>query len=320
MFKLNLKGNKRVQVSVFLVGLVLFVAVPFMTFSSHKKDLYVNADASGMEDGSKEHPYQKIWSAIDKADTKTAIHVSNGEYEENITLKKGIKLFGEDKDKTIIKAKKDKWATIYMKDDSEIDDITVKGGNQGIFIESHAKVNIINCLVKYNDNDGIVIEGDGTTKSNQVYISKTEVRKNGRAGIYVSGVRRVVIMDSDILDNQTDGIDLARGVSAYLRGNLMRGNGGSGLVATIDGSDIWTKDNGFRNNGQDGLHVSFYGGAGRINISKAKFVDNSGAAVARLQRAGVVNSATWNNSLTFENNNYFATNVLGDISAIKRVN
>ncbi len=318
---LRIARDKKFKMYALTAILVAFIAVPSFGLASRHENLYVNAKASGMEDGSREHPYAKIGSAIDKADSNAEIHVSKGEYEENITLKKGIKLFGEDADSTIITAKKDKWATVYMKDDSEIDDFSIKGGHEGIFIESHAQANIISCSVRYNDGDGISIEGGDTKKANQVYIGKTEIRNNDRAGVFVSGPRRVVLMDSEILDNKTDGVDFARGVVSYFAGNSMKNNGGSGLVVTLDGSDIWTKNNSFRDNSREGIEVSSFGGAGRMNVAKAKFVGNHNYGVARLQKGGTaISIATWNKNLTFDNKAYFATNGLGNISNILRAN
>jgi hypothetical protein len=312
--------DKKLKLYAIVAIFAVFVIAPSLAFSSHNKSLYVNAKANGMEDGSRNHPYKTIGSAIDKADSNTEIHVSKGEYVENITLKKGIKLFGEDADNTILKAKKDKWSTVYMADNSEIDDFTITRGDRGIWVGKHAKVNIINCIVKYNDGDGIGVEGDGMSKSNQVYISKTEIRNNNQAGIYVAGSRRIVVMDSDIYDNSNDGIDLPRATSAYLAGNSIKNNGGSGLIATIDGSDIWTKNNSIRDNNREGMEVSFYGGSGRINVAKAKFVGNDRYAVARLQKAGTINSVAWDKYLTFDKNTYFASNGLGNISRILRAN
>ncbi len=315
-----IKGSKQVKIYAISAIFVAFMAVPFFAFSSRHGELFVNTKASGFQDGSREHPFEKIGSAVDKANSNTEIHIAKGEYEENLTLKKGIKLFGEDADNTIIKAKKDKWATIFMKDNSEIDDLTIKGGKSGVFIESHAQVDIISCVVKYNNGDGIIIEGGDTKKANQVYIGKSEIRNNDRAGIFVSGQRRVVVMDSDIFDNGTDGVDMARGTASYFAGNSVKNNGGSGLRAVIDDSDIWTKNNSFRENGREGMEVASFGGAGRINVAKAKFVSNGRYGVARLQKAGAISSAAWDKYLTFDQNAYFASNGLGNISRILRAN
>ena len=321
MFNRVISGNKKSQMYVFSVILVAFVATPFLAFSSRHGDLYVNAKASGMEDGSKDHPYEKIGSAIDKANSNDEIHVAKGEYKENITLKKGMKLFGEDKDNTIIKAKKDKWSTVYMEDNSEIDGFTIEDGDRGIWIGKHAKASVIDCIVKNNDGDGIGVEGGDVAKANQVYIGKTTVRKNGRAGIYVAGSRKISIMDSEILENDSDGIDLARGTSAYLENNLIKNNDGSGLVATIDNSNIWTKSNSFRENKRAGLEVSSFGGTGRINVAKGKFVGNDRYAVTRLQKAGsAISASSWSTNLTFDKNAYFSGNGFGNISNILRSN
>lgn len=316
MFKLKIVGSKKAKAVIVALTAGVFVAVPFFGLGSHHDDLYVNAKASGMQDGSKNHPYKKIAWAIDKADSNTEIHVSKGEYVENITLKKGIKLYGHDKDDTIIKAKKDKWSTVYMEDNSEIDGFTITRGDRGIWVGKHAKAKIINCVVKYNDGDGIGIEGYDTSKSDLVYIGKSEIRNNGRAGIYVTGPRKISFMDNGIRENDGDGMDIVGGVSAYIASNSVKNNGGSGIVATIDGSDIWTKSNSIRRNKREGMEVTSFGAAGHINVAKAKFVDNGRYAVTRLQRGGNLSSTAWNQQLTFENNNYFAGNALGNISRI----
>ena len=301
---------------VLVAAILIMSAVPALTFSSKTKDLYVNADAGDHQDGSKKHPYETISQAIYKAKGRTDIHVSNGEYEENITIKKNVKIFGEDKKKTVIKAEKDKWATVTMKDDSEIDDFTIKNGKIGIWVESHDSAKIINCIVKDNDRDGIFIEKSDTKKSHEVLISKTEVKDNGWSGIFSNGPRRVIIMESEILYNNRDGVDLARGTSAWIAENSIRENKGSGLKLAIDGSDIWTKNNNIRENKREGLEVSFFGGAGRINIKKSKFVDNNFYGIARLQRAGGINYGLWNKYLTFEDKVEYWDNGKGSLSPV----
>jgi hypothetical protein len=315
MFKLNqeIKADKRLKLAVFSSIALIIIALPIFAFSSRKSDLYVDAKAGDNRDGSTAHPYKSISEAIDHAKDKAEIHVAKGEYKENITLRDGIKIFGEDREKTIIKAKKGSQAVISMKNDSAVDGFTIKDGKRGIWVEKDAKASIVDCVIKYNNDDGIGIEGGNTKKSNQVSISKTKIKSNDWSGIYVTGPRKISITDSEISNNQKGGIDLAGGVSAWIEGTDVKNNGGSGLKLVIDGSDIWTKNNDIRKNNREGIEVASYGGAGRINISKSKIVENDLYGIARLQRAGNIN---WNTHLTFDIMPEFWGNGSGNISNV----
>lgn len=305
--------NRENVLKIAIVALFLII-VPMMAFSSRKKDIYVDAKASGSQTGSMRHPYKDINQALSKASGNTDIHVAKGEYKENITLKKGVRLFGEDKEKTIIKAKKDKWSTVFMEENSEINGFTIQDGKNGIWIDKYAKAKVIDCIVKYNDENGIRIEGKYVKSADQVLISKTEIRKNGRDGIYLDAPRKLTIIDSNISSNKSDGIDLAAEVSAWIADNRISDNGGSGMKLVVDRSDIWTSDNSIRRNKREGIEVSFFGGVGKIDLAKSKIVDNGRYGLARVQRAGNVDYAKFNQYLTFGNKVEFWGDNFGNVS------
>jgi parallel beta-helix repeat protein len=280
----------------------------------------VNAKAEGKENGSVEHPYRTIAQAIDKAKGgRTNVHVAKGKYEENITLKNGVRLFGEDKEKTIIKAEKSKWAVVYFKENSEINGFTLEGGQRGIWVDKYSEAKIINCVIKNNKEDGIGIEGGkDTKKENVVLVSKTEIKNNGNDGIFLSGKRRVTIMDNNIWNNRGDGIDLASGTNAWIAGNRVKANRENGMKLVLDGASIWTKDNGIRDNKKDGVEVTFLGGEGRIDLAKSKIVDNGGFGIMRLQNA-TASSGLWATYLTYGNKTEFWGNVKGNVSSVLRL-
>ncbi len=298
--------------------IILLLSLPMWTFSSHKNDLYVDVKASSQQDGSSSHPYKTIKQAIKKGDRKTEIHVAKGVYEENITLKKGMELLGEDKDNTVIKAKKSSQSTVTMEDDSKIDGFTIKRGKRGVLIKKSAKVSIIDCIIKYNKRDGIFIQGGDTKKSHQVVISESEVRDNGQAGIYSTGARRIVIMNSEIHNNKSDGVDLAQGTSAWIAKNKIKNNKGSGFKLVIDNSNIWTKDNSIRKNKREGMEISFGGKVGRINIAKTKIVNNGLYGIVKIQKV-FLNSSLWNKYLTIDNKSQFWGNRASNITQISFV-
>lgn len=126
-------------------------------------------------------------------------------------------------------------------------------------------------------------------------------------------------MDNEISNNKKDGILLEAKVSAWIEGNNIKDNDSSGMRLSLDGSNIWTKNNTYRDNEREGIEVNAFGGDGRIDISKSKFVKNGRYGVARIIR-GNANVNIFKN-LTFDNRNDFwgNSNKVGTISPIIRV-
>jgi len=308
--------NKK-KAYAFAVILAMLVILPVFAMAGRGRDVYVDTKANGTQDGSKSHPYKTIKQAADRAGKRTKIHVANGTYRENIELKDGVNLYGHDKDSVIIDAKSDDKATVVMKDDTRIDNVTIKNGKYGIKIADDEEASITECIIKDNDEDGIHIENAGLKKSTTVTISKNEINENGRAGIY-SEKRKLTIIDNEIANNESNGIDLEKSANAWIANNEIKGNSGSGMKLRIDGSNIWTKNNTFRNNDHEGLEVYFSGAYGRINVAKADFIKNERNGVARIQDFAIsVNSeGLWNKYLTFENNNTFSQNKKADIAGV----
>ena len=299
------------------LALIFLMSLPMLTFSRHHRDIYVDAKAGNNQDGSSSHPYETIKQALKKANHKDEIHVAKGTYKENITLKKGIKLWGEDSDDTIIKAKKTGQSTVTMEGDSKIDGFTIEKGKRGILVKKSAEVSIIDCNIKYNRKDGIFIQGGDTKKSHQVVISDSKIRNNGQAGIYSEGLRRVVITDNEIRDNKSDGVDLAEGTSAWIYKNKVNDNKGSGLKLVIDNADIWTKSNSIRRNKREGMEISFDGQAGKIDVAKTKIVDNTLYGIVKLEKYLLTNSLE-NKYLTIDSKTQFWGNNSGNIVSLRQ--
>ena len=296
--------------------ILLFVFIlPFLTLAKKEQDIYVNASASGKQDGSKSHPYKTISKALEHADKDTEVHISSGTYKENIKIPKGVEVYGTDRDKVTIDADDDDDPVVEMKDGTKINEVTVKGGYYGIKVGEDDEASIIECIVKNNEKNGIKIEKGTRDKDDPVTISETIVKDNGRVGIY-SEKRRVVITNSQILDNGSDGINLEGGVSAWIYKTKSKNNDGSGLKMTLDDSNIWTKYNTIVNNEREGIEVNAYGGAGRIDINKSRIDENERYGIAKVQRKPFPLSV-WN-GFTVEDTS-FQDNHSGSISNVIRL-
>ena len=300
-------------------ALIVLIVAPAVAFGG-KKVIYVDGDAKGNADGSAAHPYKTIGKALSKAKSGNEVRIKNGEYKENITIPKNVKVVGdrEKRDKVIIKADNKSEPVVTMKDDGELSHVTVRDGKHGIRIGGDAEAHVYNVVVKSNSKDGISIQSAPRDKKHMAIIDQVQINKNGRAGIY-SEKRKVLVMNSQIGSNGSDGIDFEAGVEAWIADNHISYNGGSGMVLVIDGSTIGTKNNKIQANRHQGMEINSYGAAGTINLKKATIRDNGLYGVAKLARTtsaltnfGSVNLDDGVNANKVENNK------LGAISGILR--
>ncbi|MFZ3031962.1 MAG: right-handed parallel beta-helix repeat-containing protein, partial [Candidatus Moraniibacteriota bacterium] len=250
----------------------------------------------------------------------TDVHISKGTYKENITLPKGVKLFGKKKDigNVVIKADNEDKPAVTMKHQTEINFLTIEGGRHGVRILEDAKAKVYKVKVKKSGRDGIHIDAAPRDKKHRALLDTVEVETSNRTGIF-SEKRDIVIINSDIHDNKSDGIDLAAGMEAWFEKNRINNNKGSGLKVMLDGASVWTKSNSIRNNKREGVEVNAYGAAGNIGLKKADIIGNGRYGVARIARTtkgfksfgGIILG-------TGVNDNRIETNSIGNTSPILR--
>lgn len=301
------------------LAFVLLLAAPIFVFGG-SETIYVDKDANGTEDGTESHPYRTISKALKNADKGTEVRVKNGTYKENITIPKGVDVLGHSKkrDKVVIESDNDNKPTVTMKHDTAIRHITVKGGRHGVRILEDAKAHIFDTEIKKSDRDGIHIDSAPRDKKHRVLIDKTKISDNDRAGIF-SEKRDIVLINSDIMGNGSDGIDLAAGTKAWFENNRFNDNKGSGAKLILDGSGIYGKKNGFRDNKREGVEVSAFGAAGTIEFKRAAFVGNDRYGVARLARTAAGSRMFGNLSFGIGiNESRFDANALNGLSPVIR--
>lgn len=312
MTKTNLSGYRSVALTMAVLAIGILIMLPFFAFSSDKEKVFVDDSTSGKQTGSSTHPFKTIDQAIDSLDDgeKAEIFVSAGTYKENIELPKRVKLIGTDKDKVIIEADDDGRAVVKMNHKSELQKVTVRKGKYGVKVDDGDEVSIWKCIIKDNDENGVKIEAAPREDKYQAFIGESEIKDNGRSGIY-SQKRRLVLMNNLILNNEGDGITLESGVSAYIHDNRIKDNDKSGLAIKFDGSLIWAKNNTYYDNGREGVEIKFFGGSGNVNIYKSKFYKNDRWGLARTLVGGASENTLGGLKLW---DNIFSENVSGEIS------
>lgn len=310
----GLKSAKKAEIIGSLILLAVFI-LPVFLFAGGCKKIYVDDDASGKQDGSSKHPYKTIGAALKKADEDDEVHILPGYYRENIEIPKEVEVYGSDEDQVIIEAKDDDEPVVKMKHKTEINKVTVKKGKYGIEVGRNDRASIIECVIKDNDRDGIKIKEGEIQDKYKVSITESLIKDNGKSGIY-SQKRRIILIDNEISDNNNDGVDLAAGSKAWIDGNRLKDNDGSGLKLVLDGSEIWTKNNTYYGNEREGAEINAYGGTGRIDFNKSKFYKNGRYGIARVQR-GNFTLNVWQ-GVTIQADSLFWENGIGNVSeAIK---
>ncbi len=284
----NFLLSREVFVSLFFFCII---AVPMVVFGGAKV-VFVDKSATGIEDGTSEHPYQSISKALDNIKKGTEVRIKNGEYKENITIPKDVKLVGdsEKRDKVIIKARNENKPTVEMKDETEMSYVTVKGGRHGVRILSDTKAHLYNVVVKDSNRDGIHIDSAKTDKRHRVILDTVEVTRNDRTGIFAE-TRFITLINSSITMNKSDGVDFAMGTEVWLGDNNVSGNKGSGIKMVLDHSSFSSKKNTIKNNDREGIEINAYGANGTITIKKASIHNNGRYGIAKIARtADAVNS------------------------------
>ncbi len=310
----NFSSNKGIILGAVLAALVVS---PFLVFGGGKV-IHVDSKASGMEDGSKSHPYKTLTRALNSAKEEDELEVEKGTYKENITLPKEVWVYGAggDRKDIVIEAKNDEKPTVEMKHGSKLSDVTIKGGRHGVRVLEDSKAHLYDVRITKSNRDGIHIDSADITKKKRVLIDKVEVDKSDRSGIF-SEKRSLTIINSNIHDNNGDGIDLASGTHAWFEKNDFNDNHGSGAKLILDGSSIWSKSNDFKKNGREGIEVSSFGGQGTIEFKRASISGNDRYGVARLGKTDKGMKMFGNLSFGIGiNGSSFSSNTMGNISPV----
>lgn len=296
--------------------LLAILIMPVWAFAGSKQEIYVNASASGKQDGSAKNPYKTIGEALNHADSGDKVFVSAGTYKENIYIPKGVKVYGADEDKVIINAKKDSEPAVTMKHKTVLDKFTVKGGRHGIVVTGDSAASISKCIIKDNDRDGIHVYGSSPSDQRLLSVTKTEIKNNGRAGIFAER-HKVSFIENEIHDNGRDGIALAADSKGWLDDNTIRDNKSSGMSITLDGTSVYMgSHNVFRDNKREGVEIESFGRTGIVNIKKSRFINNKNFGVTKIQKAAAP-ASVWK-GVTLDQN-IFTGNDRGEVSPITLV-
>lgn len=263
-----------------------------------KETCYVDADADDDGDGSKDDPYTKISKALSKDCTK--IIVDKGTYKDDITLGDSVTIEGES-GVTIT-------GSVTMKDDTTLKEVTVSGG--GISVDDDADVDIDDVKIT---GAGIGIE---TTGRGKLTVKDSYITGNGK-GLYIQAGKDIKITDSDVSDNDEEGIDIRANVDGTISDNDIYSNGESGIEVILGKSELYISNNSIKKNSASGIAAQYYtesSSLGAVKITGNTITDNKDFGINCKAPSGGNPGADYWSASTNMTSNKVSDNKDGDFS------
>jgi nitrous oxidase accessory protein NosD len=221
-------------------------------FVDAREKCYVDEDAND-GDGSSDDPYEDIEKALDE--DCSDIVVAKGTYKDDITISKDVSVKCKSRDEVIITGK------VTMKDGSTLESCTVS--RRGIVVADGADAEIKNVRIK-DAHIGIETTGGG-----KLTVDDCLIHDNDK-GLYIQKGKSVKITDTNINDNDEEGLDIRSDVSGTISDNTIEDNGESGIEVILGKADLLISDNKIKENGSSGIATQYYKGTGKSGAVKIK--------------------------------------------------
>jgi parallel beta-helix repeat protein len=164
-------------------------------------NIYVNAEnTSGIEDGTKTHPFNTIAEGIDAAAPGKSVLVSAGTYNEQLIVNKDITLQGASQDNTFITGSGLTENLISLEADNiTISGFTIDGASnaaKGIYFNNYSSININNNIIQNNTSYGINYTNSSPT------IENNDIKSNDYSGIDVGIGGAGIVRNNSLIFNK----------------------------------------------------------------------------------------------------------------------
>jgi len=283
MIKHNLEqeATNMKKIVIIMISL-LFISIIglFFTISPTKAEtqtIYVDdSNTTGPWNGTLEHPYQNITSALTYASAGYKIFVYNGTYYEHLIISKSVALIGQDKNGTIIDGNQTGDVIKITANNVNITEFTIQNsgstsGESGIHVYSSSGNNINHNIIKNNyngiflyDSTHNILTNNSITNnyygillsaSNTNTISENTISSNTKSGIYISDSSNATISDNNILKNDEFGVAFIASSNSRFTGNDISLNNKYGIYLFSSANNIFSGNN-ISSNQESGIWLS----------------------------------------------------------------
>jgi len=174
---------------------------PVTTTIEYDPNIYVDAaNASGIENGTKTHPFNTVTEGIEAVTSGKSVVVAAGTYNEQLIINKEITLQGASRDNTFITGSGLNENLISLEADNiAISGFTIDGDSStsiGIYFDNYSFININNNLIKNNKDYGI------SYINSAPIIEGNNIENNSSSGIKVATNGAGIIRNNFIVSNK----------------------------------------------------------------------------------------------------------------------
>lgn len=250
-----------------------------------------------MQNGSLTYPFSTIAAGLDAAKTQdiSTLIIAEGNYEETLKLPENIILYGDGL-VTINQDSNDTAHVITTNNSNKLINLHISGGNHAVVIPHNTSVTFLNTTLANANDFGVKMEKKerpkppvGTTEpiTYEVFdipndeimnmplvrFSNVTVTKNGNQGMYLFD-GRVEIVNSHIVENGEEGIDLHPHMHATITNTDASRNGESGLETEVYDNTVIIENSKFTDNIKNGIALITSHGIGDISIINNEIINN----------------------------------------------
>lgn len=288
-----------------LIVIVSLLVVSFVTFGQQTPSCTIFVQ-----------PGESIQEAIDKVPGGAVICLSEGTWEENLTISKSLTLQGAGDDKTIIKGTEEGYPVVSIGGIPKstwvkIASLKITGAKgdcvdlicsvcpHGVLIQGSAQATITDCIVSENGVFGVMLEdsaqvaiintvisgnewGIGLQNSSQATITHSTVVENRQSGMWLTGSAQAMMAESKILWNAGDGVEI-EGFSGFVFWN------GFALFTERGQCQVQLKASTISDNTGDGIRL-IGTASGYINGCEISGNNQDGVHVVRSELLTLVNA------------------------------
>ena len=259
--------------------------------------------------------YKTIHTAMKAAESGDTVFVKAGIYEEDeITLKDGVKLVGEARDRVTLRIdiQKGRDVDVILADQPNglIKNLTVehigktyaKRRQVGIFLVD-SSVEVVNCRIRKSVGYGMVV------KNSQPVIRNCIFESNGFSGIKVIGKRSFPsILDCNIRSNQQNGVYFDSAGGGLMENNTVEKNEWHGIFVEGAAETVKLRKNHCRANGHNGIYVTK---GAKVDVQENTCEDNRKSGIL-IYKEGAAATLKGNSCIeNWENGIWFAEGARG---------
>ncbi|MDO9555207.1 MAG: right-handed parallel beta-helix repeat-containing protein, partial [Atribacterota bacterium] len=210
-------------------------------------NIYVDAgNITGTEDGTQTHPFDTIAEGIDAVIPGKSVKVTEGIYNEQLIINKGITLQGVGEGFKLITGTGFTGNLITVTaDDVTITGFTIDGKSatdMGIYSDSSSSIEISENIIQLHQDSGILYQRASYDYPSGIYVYNNEICKNSKNGIKVTGAGSGII-EGNIIRNNGCGIKATNDASIEVKQNNIYDNSDSGIFCRDNSSLlIWSNE------------------------------------------------------------------------------